>query len=250
MDEDMNKRPSTQFYPGDWWRAVDLRKCCMVTQGCWFNMLLVMWDEKSQGKITGTRIEVCRVVGCSLVELRRFFDDNKKHHFADVTICNKKVTIINRRMHTAFLVREDTKQRVKEYRKRQGNRKVMPPSSTSSSSSTSNTYTLQQCKDAALLAGLTEKDAEHYFNHFNSQGWKKGNDQSITNLQSHMAMWRLNKPAFEKQGSIKTKLFPIAGKVCGKEGCKMPAVYKDTSGSYDSFACTEHMPEKVKKTYE
>lgn len=49
--------------------------------------------------------------------------------------------------------------------------------------------------------------------------------------------------------AAKTKLFPIAGKVCGKEGCKLPAVYKDTSGSYDSFSCGEHMPTKVKETY-
>jgi len=59
-------------------------------------------------------------------------------------------------------------------------------------------YTLEQCKNAAFQNGLTDEDAEQYFNHFNSQGWKKRNDQPITNLQSHMVIWRLNKPAFSQ----------------------------------------------------
>ncbi len=47
----------------------------------------------------------------------------------------------------------------------------------------------------------------------------------------------------------KTKLFPIPGKTCSKQGCPLPAVYKNTSGNYDSYACAGHMPEKVKEQY-
>jgi hypothetical protein len=46
----------------------------------------------------------------------------------------------------------------------------------------------------------------------------------------------------------KTKLYPIAGKTC--ENCKLPAVYKDTSGSYDHYYCLDHAPTKVKEKYE
>jgi len=45
----------------------------------------------------------------------------------------------------------------------------------------------------------------------------------------------------------KVKLYPLSGKNCVK--CKLPAVYKDSSGSYDNYFCAEHMPEKVKKLY-
>ena len=45
----------------------------------------------------------------------------------------------------------------------------------------------------------------------------------------------------------KTQLFPIKGKNCF---CGMPAVYKDSSGTYDNYYCSEHMPEKVKAKYE
>ena len=45
------------------------------------------------------------------------------------------------------------------------------------------------------------------------------------------------------------KLFPISGKTCSYEGCTLPAVYKDTSGSYDHYKCNEHLPDEVKKLY-
>jgi len=50
--------------------------------------------------------------------------------------------------------------------------------------------------------------------------------------------------------SRKQKLFPIIGKNCGKPGCRLPAVYKDTSGNYDNYCCRVHLPEKVKEVYE
>jgi hypothetical protein len=48
----------------------------------------------------------------------------------------------------------------------------------------------------------------------------------------------------------KKKLWPIAGKNCCKKGCALPAVYRDSGGTYDNFYCAGHMPEKVKKEYE
>lgn len=52
-------------------------------------------------------------------------------------------------------------------------------------------------------------------------------------------------------GSVeKTKLYPIKSKICNKRECRLPAVYRDTSGPYDSYACADHMPEKVKKLYD
>jgi len=186
MDNTMNKRPSTQFYPGDWWRAVDLRKCCMATQGCWFNMLLVMWDEKEQGKITGTKAEICRVVGCDLMELQGFLDDAKLHHFANVTICNNKVTIVNRRMHEGFIERESTKRRVAAHREKKGrvrNANVTPLSSTSSSSSTSKgkeIYKEKAKKKHLEFVFLTNDEYEKLVVKFG----KPGADDRIANLNN------------------------------------------------------------------
>ena len=66
----------------------------------------------------------------------------------------------------------------------------------------------------------------HYFTILN---WERKNQQS--------------------DGKSKHRLFPIAGKICSKDGCKLPAVYKDTSGSYDNYSCEKHLPTEVKEIY-
>lgn len=58
----------------------------------------------------------------------------------------------------------------------------------------------------------------------------------------------------ERGGSIPSKpginrLPVLIGKVCSKDGCGMPAVYKSSGGAYDYFYCSDHMPEKVKEKY-
>lgn len=60
--------------------------------------------------------------------------------------------------------------------------------------------------------------------------------------------WARKNGAGKATAAKKTKLFPISGKKCSV--CPMPAVYKDTSGSYDSYACADHMPAAVKAKYE
>lgn len=146
----------------------------MSTQGCWFNMLMVMWDEKEQGKINGTKVEICRIVGCHLPELRRFIEDNKRHKFADVTIRNNDVTIINRRMNRAFLERESTKERVRKHR----NKDVTDcniPSSSSSSLSSSNKDNICQFDLARKLYPGTKRGLETEFVNFKKKykEWEK-----------------------------------------------------------------------------
>ena len=67
--------------------------------------------------------------------------------------------------------------------------------------------------------------------------------------------WQFLKNNFRKEKYLaiqatsdqKTKLYPIHGKVCYK--CSLPAVYKNSKGSHDSFTCLEHSPEEVKVLY-
>jgi hypothetical protein len=47
----------------------------------------------------------------------------------------------------------------------------------------------------------------------------------------------------------KTKLYPILGKTCSRDGCKMPAVYKSAKGNYDHYYCLEHSPQSVREQY-
>jgi len=47
-------------------------------------------------------------------------------------------------------------------------------------------YTLKEVQDACIANGIPASNAQSYFDQYNSQDWKKGNGQQITNLQSHM----------------------------------------------------------------
>ena len=109
-------------------------------------------------------------------------------------------------------------------------------------------FTEQNCKDIGICLGMIEDKSLVFYHHYNAQGWVFGNGQKITNLKS--AMWRWKNNGYKEKNSKKQKLFPIKGKVCSKPGCGMPAVYKDSSGAYDSYACSGHLPEKVKEKYE
>lgn len=106
-------------------------------------------------------------------------------------------------------------------------------------------FTEQNCKDIGICLGMTEPESVVFYHHYNAQDWYFGSGLKIKNLKSAMWRWK-NNGCREKVGK-KTKLYPIKGKICR---CGMPAVYKDTSGNYDSFKCADCMPEKVKAKYE
>jgi len=192
-------KPAEQWYSGDWFRAVDVRKCSWAVRGIWREMLDVMANEQEIGKIHGTKEEICRLIGCTQAELNDLIAVNKAHKFADVTIRHKKVTIINRRMHRAFLAREAAKIRKRQQRNRESQKShgdVTPYSSTSTS--------------------------------------KK--DFSVTSVG-------------QKKEAPKAILYPLPGKTCCVRGCGMPAVYKSSTGEYDAYYCSDHMPAKVKAKY-
>jgi len=86
---------------------------------------------------------------------------------------------------------------------------------------------------------------DEFVSFYGSKGWMIGKNK-MSNWK--LALARANKWGAGKSNK-KTKLFPIAGKVCGVRGCGLPAVYK-TQGEYAHYKCCEHMPDKVKELYE
>jgi len=107
-------------------------------------------------------------------------------------------------------------------------------------------FTEQQCKDTGIALGMPEDKSLHFYHYYNAQDWFFNSGLKIKNLKSAMWRWRNN----GYRDKDKTKLFPMKGKTCSRQGCVLPAVYIDTSGYYDSYKCAEHLPEKVKAKYE
>ena len=50
--------------------------------------------------------------------------------------------------------------------------------------------TEQQCRDQAVMVGMTEEWGSGYYNTYASQGWCKGNGVPITDVRLHMAKLR------------------------------------------------------------
>lgn len=60
-----------------------------------------------------------------------------------------------------------------------------------------NPPTLNQCQDHAANIGMTQEDIEAFFNHYDSQGWRKSNGQPATNLRSLLAAWKTRSGEFK-----------------------------------------------------
>lgn len=73
------------------------------------------------------------------------------------------------------------------------------------------------------------------------------NQQSTSNQPTDNHKQEVKNVKKEKKKKV---LFPIAGKTCGKDGCRMPAVYKTSGGEYDHWLCHNHCPPEVKEEYD
>jgi len=108
----------------------------------------------------------------------------------------------------------------------------------------------QEVIDMGITLAISEKQSLIFYHHYNKKGWVDGNNIPLTDLRSALVSWRNKNYQFEKS-QAKQKLFPIPGKHCSERGCGMPAVYKWSSNSgYDFWACSKHLPEKVKEKYQ
>jgi len=90
------------------------------------------------------------------------------------------------------------------------------------------------------FSGQIRKLLEHYHISFEETLW---DSDAIA-----MASGKVKYSKVSKVGK-KVKLWPIPGKNCSVSGCGMPAVYRDSSGTYDNYRCSAHLPEKVKRVY-
>lgn len=271
MDSIVNKRPALLFYPADWLKDPDLQICSMNTIGIWINVMCRMWEAKEEGVLQGKPGELALLVGARPGEFKRFINEAVTHLFADVTKSNGVVTIKCRRMNRLFLEREGGKMRMRKHRDVQCDANVTTPLTSSSTSSSSKKdieckkhfeifwkkYPRKQskvlaqkswmklCPEAELLGKIylaVEEQKE-------GEQWRDPKFIPLPATWLNQERWNDELIKSVVQSTTKTKLFPIGGKICSRPDCGLPAVYKDSSGSYDNFYCVKCMPEKVKELY-
>lgn len=64
------KRPSFQFYPGDWQSNSNLRRCTHAEKGVWLDVMCILHDQPEYGVLRWPLKEIAQAVGCSAAVLK------------------------------------------------------------------------------------------------------------------------------------------------------------------------------------
>lgn len=141
----MPKKPSFQFYYGDWKRDANLSKCSPATRGIWMDLICDMHDLEQAGVVMGTVDQLARSCRCSPDEMRCAIDELAVTQTSRVTESNGIITIINNRMKKQSDEKNSNKIRQQRYREKhvlpnngENDKNITSYSSSSSSSSISN----------------------------------------------------------------------------------------------------------------
>lgn len=68
------KRPSFQFYPADWRKDANLRRCSPAARGVWMDILCVLHDSDEYGIVRWPLKELCSAAGASAVHVRELVE--------------------------------------------------------------------------------------------------------------------------------------------------------------------------------
>lgn len=147
----MGKNPAFQFYPNDWLGDNQLQMASTVTKGVWIQLLCRMWWSDTRGRIEGTREELCKIALCTMGEIETFLCDAVTLKFASVTLDNKNVTVVNRRMEREEQARKSNVARQARYRDTHRNAHMTVPSPSPSTPSPSTPSSSPSTKRKILL---------------------------------------------------------------------------------------------------
>jgi hypothetical protein len=135
----LSKLPAFQFYPGDWMKDPQVSMLTPQARGIWFDLICAMHENGRSGNVSGTSDQLARISRSNTSEFDAALEEFIVTKVADVTFCNKIVTVENRRMKRLYNELTSTKMRVKKYReKTKCNGIVTVASSSSSSTSVKN----------------------------------------------------------------------------------------------------------------
>lgn len=70
----MSKRPSFQFYPGDWKSNANLRRCSPAARGVWMDILGVLHDSDEYGVARWPLKELARAAGAAMAHTKELVE--------------------------------------------------------------------------------------------------------------------------------------------------------------------------------
>lgn len=70
----MSDRPSFQFYPGDWQRNANLRRCTHAERGAWVDIMCLMHDSETYGVLPWPLVEIANAINAPLKLVQALVD--------------------------------------------------------------------------------------------------------------------------------------------------------------------------------
>jgi uncharacterized protein YdaU (DUF1376 family) len=175
------KAPSVQFYYKDF--IADMMEFEPDVVGAWMLILCKIWHEDNGGSITKNISQLSRIMQTTIEKAEYFLEHFVTENIADVTRCNGKITITNRRSKREHKLKEQNRLRQEHYRACNGKYqksngdvtdKLHHPSSSSSSSTSikEKNNIKKEISETALVTENQLKDIEIAWNSFAPNGYE------------------------------------------------------------------------------
>ncbi len=225
-----------QFQPSAFLTDPDYIAMSAEARGCYCTLIFYLYQEG--GKLKNNLEKLARICNLPLEKFNLVFVDIKyKFLVSRYVITHKRVTIEIEATKKRIQVRQNAGVIGANARWQTHSNRIalplqqtcdsMPNNNNNNNSNASHThipatgkFTLAEVKDAAVLAGLTPEQAEVFYNHYNGQGWLKGNGLAITDLPSQLASWKQNRYNFEGKKNDTNKKPQTAGRSASGGGFK------------------------------
>ena len=198
--------PAMPFYPGDWFKAPEIRALPPDYRGLWFDCICYMWESTERGvflKPNGqpyTKEEIVRMVGldnqnsgnwltyiiesevCSIRESDGAIYCRKMVRDEEIRIKRKNAgmkggnpILLNQE------VNYEDKQKVNHF----------PENENENESSLKKNNKECEVVSYFLAKGYSEEEGKEFFNHYEGQGWVTGNGIPISNWKAKAETWHL-----------------------------------------------------------
>ena len=250
----MKKYPAFQFYPGDWLQ--DTRALSLSAKGAWIDFLCAMWHSQSRGMLSLTLVGYSRLIGATVEQTKAVITElvdlgiceTINGRDKDVTDCNEKVTLINRRMIREEKQRENNRLRVKRHRKKtheaECNENVTLHSSSSYTCNAEALHSVSSLPDravnelppAVLSIPLIKRDGEFGIRQQDIEEWREtypGVD--VINCLKRIRQWNRDNPRRRKtRNGIRSHI----SKWLDREQNKSPGKYGGIAGR-DPHICSD-----------
>lgn len=265
----MAKLPSFQFYPGDWLKDANLRRCTHAAKGVWIDILCLMFEADERGVLSTNGVAwsdediACAIGGDTATTVGAIqeltFKGVAKRRANGALYSKRMVADENKRKLCSAagkkgggnpnLSQKDAtfKGQPKGGVKGSPKQNPNPSSSTSVNNNTQNNigaYTLAEVLEIASLpdVALSEEEARKFFDFYAAQDWVRSNGQRITSLAHAMRSWKRNEGKFDAtsggkpQGDIEIPLDDLK------------AAYKHKINFYDPMHCSTESQIKALKS--